>query len=228
MITSNVIHRTFQIKFGDSSGTAFTIDHQRKQYLVTARHMVDGIKSGDNLGITFAGPGEYAPVNVVGLGEGEVDVAVLACSFQLSPVHSLPSSYDGIVYGQSVYFLGFPFGWDGGHSRINRDFPVPIVKQGILSTLPEENSPCFNIGGHVNRGFSGGPVVFRPGEDLNAGFCVAGIVKGFPTVREPVYNEEGDKAGYFLENPGFIRAVKIDYAIQLIEANPIGFELLAT
>lgn len=225
MITANVIQRTFQIKFGDSLGTAFTIDHEGKQYLITARHVVDGIKSGDNLKITFTGPGDHTSVEVVGMGEGEADVAVLSCSLQLSPPFLLPASHGGIAYGQTVYFLGFPYGWDGGNSKINRGFPIPIVKPGILSTLPEESSPRFNIGGHVNRGFSGGPVVFRPSENLSASFCVAGIVSGLPIVKELVYNEEGKEAGYYLENPGFVQAIKIGHAIELIEANPIGFEL---
>ena len=38
MITVNVLHRVFFIK-AQSYGTAFTLDKEGKQYLVTARHV---------------------------------------------------------------------------------------------------------------------------------------------------------------------------------------------
>ena len=47
MITANVLQRTFFIRFGKSTGTAFTIDNDSKQYLATARHVVKGISSHD-------------------------------------------------------------------------------------------------------------------------------------------------------------------------------------
>ena len=48
MITTNAIQRTFHIKRSDASGTAFAIDRASRQYLVTARHVVDGITSVPN------------------------------------------------------------------------------------------------------------------------------------------------------------------------------------
>ena len=40
MLIDNVINRTFHVKFGIGKGTAFTIDHQGRQYLITARHLL--------------------------------------------------------------------------------------------------------------------------------------------------------------------------------------------
>ena len=37
MITTNVLKRTFDVSFGNSTGTAFSIDKDSGQYLVTAR-----------------------------------------------------------------------------------------------------------------------------------------------------------------------------------------------
>ena len=42
MITSNFIHRIFRIKCGEFMGTGFTIDVDGKQYVVTAKHVVNG------------------------------------------------------------------------------------------------------------------------------------------------------------------------------------------
>ena len=86
MITSNVIQRTLHIKRDNSEGTAFTLDHGGKQYLVTARHVVEGIASGERIFVVHEGQRKPVKIRVVGVGEGDVDVAVLACQQQLTPM----------------------------------------------------------------------------------------------------------------------------------------------
>jgi hypothetical protein len=61
MITANVFRRTFFIKFGQFTGTAFTVDAENKQYLVTARHVCEAIKNGDSIGIFHKGAWEKSP-----------------------------------------------------------------------------------------------------------------------------------------------------------------------
>ena len=85
MITTNVLFRVFHIAWGDSTGTAFTIDHASKQYLVTARHVVKGIGSGDSIRVFHEEQWKNLPVDVVGIGEGDADIAVLSCPVRLSP-----------------------------------------------------------------------------------------------------------------------------------------------
>ena len=51
MVTSNVIQRTFHIRYGSTTGTAFAIDRNKRQYLITARHVVKGITSGSSIEI---------------------------------------------------------------------------------------------------------------------------------------------------------------------------------
>ena len=117
MITANVFERTFHIGFGDSTGTAFTVEKDSRQYLVTARHVVEGITSDDIVNIFHERQWRKIRVNVIGVGKGEVDVAVLATSMQLSPLVPLEASGDGLAYGQQVYFLGFSF-WVGWWCRV--------------------------------------------------------------------------------------------------------------
>lgn len=233
MITANVIHRTFHIRSGNSSGTAFAIDRNGKQYLVTAHHVVEGIASSDNIEIYHEKRWKSVTVNVVGIGTDEIDVAVLSCSIQLVLPLPLTASTDGLSYGQLVYFLGFPFGWVGGLERINLNFPMPFVKAGIFSGADEANSLIY-IDGYGNPGFSGGPVVFRPEGRSSDDFQVAGIVSHYPRPSlEPIVNEKGctivdqhnKPIAYFQENPGFVVASEIKHATSLIDANPIGFEL---
>ena len=233
MITTNVIHRTLQIKMGNSIGTACVIDRNDRQYLVTARHVVEGIRPRDNIEISFEQKWHPIEIEVVGLGKGEIDVAVLAGTVQLAPTHLLEASLAGMTYGQSLYFLGFPFGWNGGGEEINDGRPLPFVKAGIVSTLySNESRSLFYIDGYGNRGFSGGPVVFVPGERQASEatpFQLAGIIVNHPMPLEsqrPTLDKDGNELdAYFIENPGLVVAVNISSVIEIIDSNPVGFQL---
>ena len=137
----------------------------------------------------------------------------------------------GLVYGQQVYFLGYPFGWDSGGEQINRGVPLPFVKGGIVSAMEVGDVSRIFLDAHVNEGFSGGPVVFVPnGHPIgsNTKFKVAGIVVSYPTPHiQPVVDQQRNPIGNIgiLENPGFVVAIGIDHATTLIDSNPIGFSL---
>jgi len=238
MITANVLQRVFHIQYGNSTGTAFTVDHESKQYLVSARHVVEGIRSGDALKILHQHEWKTFNVEVVGLGQGETDIAVLSSSLQMSPQIPLPADAGGIGFGQQVYFLGFPFGWDGAAEYINRDFPIPFVKSGVLSGILHGGVTMFYIDAHVNEGFSGGPLGFIPDgrpPSLHDKCKGAGVVANFPTPKlRPIVNQAGDQIydqnGITVgirENPGFVVAIGIKHAIDMIAQNPIGFPLEA-
>ena len=85
-----------------------------------------------------------------------IDVTVLACPIQLAPPLPLEASNEGLVLGQPVYFLGFPFGWDSGLENINRGLPVPFVKAGVVSAMILGNASHIYVDAHGNKGFSGG------------------------------------------------------------------------
>ena len=235
MITTNVIHRTFHIRWNNSTGTGFTIDHRSEQYLVTARHVVHGIESGNTIKIFHDKKWKDLVVNVVGIGKDGVDVAVLACSVRLSPSHPLVASAARLSYGQSVSFLGYPFGWDVGGEKMNRGVPLPFVKAGIVSAM--EFGAVFRIflDAHGNKGFSGGPVVFIPYGQPQNELRVAGIISYYPIPQflpivdrngDAITNQGGEPIGYVKENPGIVVAIGIKHALELIDANPTGFKLL--
>ena len=234
MINLNVIARVFQIKWDDSLGTAFAIDHHNKQYLITAQHVVEGIAHSDSIEIFREQQWQQIDVCLVGSGEDSIDISVLSCSVGLAPPLTLVASANGIAHGQQVCFLGFPFGrrW---HTKVITDhrYPTPYVKAGILSAFYDDLSHLI-IDGHGNKGFSGGPVVFQPNGHLSNEVRVAGVVSRFPlSPLNPIVNENGNiiadedevPLGFVQENPGFVVAVSIHHAIELIDANPIGFEL---
>ena len=241
MITSNVIHRTFHIRWdlptgaGYKTGTGFTIDHGSKQYLITARHVVEGIESGKVIKIFHEKEWKDFFVNVVGIGKGDIDVAVLACSIRLSPSLPLVAATKDYFLGQPVAFLGYPFGWDSGGEEINRGVPVPLVKAGVISGWQLGDVSRIFLDAHGNKGFSGGPVVFVPHGQPKNELRVVGIISHYkgrllPIVDvngNPITGQGGKPIGYVKENPGIVIAIDIKHALELIDANPVGFPLPA-
>ena len=101
---------------------------------------------------------------------------------------------------------------------------VPFVKAGVLSSIDREQ---IVLDGHNNPGFSGGPAVFR--NQKNGQFHVCGVVTSYPFWYEPVYKLAGDtyrETNLFVKNnPGLVNVSPIGTAIEIIENNPIGFNL---
>ena len=232
-VTRNVIQRTFHIRWNTSIGTAFVIDHGAREYIVTAGHLVKGIQTGNIIDILHDNRWKSLPVMVVGLGDDMVDIAVLACSIRLSPSLPLVASTTDLVYGQSVAFLGYPFGLDSGGEEINRGIPLPFVKSGIVSAMEFGDVSRIFLDAHVNKGFSGGPVVYVPHGQSTDDLRVAGVVKGYRSVLlpivdrkgEPAMTEEGKPVGFVRHNAGIVETIGIVHALELIEANPVGFPL---
>lgn len=216
LIQSYVIQRVLCVQVGNDTGTAFVVENHEKQYIVTARHVV--AVAGDDMG-----PSEIlvqrkrqwmpVPVSVVALGEGEKDIAVLAPASPVAVVGAQPVLTGRLAYGQQVRFLGFPFGWVGGGEELTNGYPLPFVNAGIVSAILAPDGPSdattIYVDAHGNPGFSGGPLVYEPVESQES-FGIAGVV----TDRLVDPSTE--------THVGFVRAVGIKTALEMIEENPIG------
>ena len=225
MITSNVIERTFRINCKGRIGTCFAITVNNEKYLITARHIVKEIEEVDIVSIYHNNEWVRIPVHLIKHASPLIDISVLTADLDFSSNAPLPASREGFAYGQDVYFLGFPNVVDIDQAsslgmKMNRDFPMPIVKQAIYSGIGDDNH--FFIDGYGNRGFSGGPVVFRPRDSKD--YQVAGVIINYKPEIIPVYelqsenNEEERKIiGYFEGNSGIITVSWIQHAIDLIQ-----------
>ena len=215
IVTTNALQRTLFIKKDDSLGTAFTVDRDDRQYIVTARHVVDGIASNDVIEIRHEQQWKQAQVELVGVGDDQVDVTILTCGALMTPTHPLEPSSSGLAHGQPVAFLGFPYGWDSGAERINNGYPMPFVKAGIVSAIIFGSTSRIYIDAHGNPGFSGGPLVFtQPGQPIR--YKVAGVISDSP--QDPITKDHA----------GFVRAISIEHVVKLIDGNPVGFPLEST
>ncbi len=224
MITANVIHRVFRIQWGAGRGTAFTIDIDGKQYLVTARHVISDFHGQAAISVFSNGAWVQLPVQLVGHGVGDIDISVLAPSRLLTATNlSMEPMSKGVGYGQDVYFLGFPYDFLGKYIFGPDGWPLPFVKKATVSLF---DGTVFLLDGHNNPGFSGGPVVFieSPGD----AYRVAAVVSGYQAVPEPVYAGRDATALTYHYNTGIIVTHAIDGALKLIEQNPIGFQIGGT
>jgi hypothetical protein len=102
MITFNVLDRIFFIR-GAEYGTAFTLDRDGRQYLVTARHLLGTDAGRSAIEVFHDDQWKSLPVRVVGFGVGEVDVAVLAPAVRLSEDIQLEPSMGGSRLHKTCY-----------------------------------------------------------------------------------------------------------------------------
>jgi hypothetical protein len=137
----------------------------------------------------------------------------------------LPLKYstNGLIYGQDSYFLGFPYGLTGKSIFTEAGFPMPFVKKGVISYFEKG---LLYLDGHNNPGFSGGPVVF--GSPGNAVTNIAGVISGYKSTFNPVLIDKKPTEYSFQENTGIIIVYPIENAIDIIDANPIGFQIINT
>ena len=180
IVNANILTRVLHLKVGSMTGTAFTIEVDGRQYLVSAKHLT-GEKDIDEIEIWRKG-WHRLQVDVVGIGKGTEDIIVLSADEMLTQTLPINVGSGGITLGQNVRFLGFPLGLASGYITERGEIRLPLVKAGILIGMKFENNVSrLLVDGHNNKGFSGGPVVFKPLGDGKDVWKMAGVVSGYYT-----------------------------------------------
>lgn len=227
MITTNVIQRVFSLLFQDTQGTCFTIEIDGKQYLITAKHLIENIQEKDTIKIFHQNQWKTINTFLAGHCNKNIDISVLSTDIQLSPTYKMDPTAAHLQYGQDVYFLGFPY-FDGKElSKMNRGFPFPFVKKAIISNMGDigiDKSSIFYLDGHNNEGFSGGPVVFKKigGRDYQVG----AVISGYRFKTDPILYKEKEETGLeYKSNTGVIISYAIKCATDIIKTNPIGLQV---
>jgi hypothetical protein len=248
-VTGNVYTRVFEIKAGGSTGSAFALDLDGRQYLVTAKHMVAGLKPKDSLAIYENDQWSSIDVSVF-LCDDPIDIAVLVPPRVLTHADALePGLATSIFFGQDVYFLGFPYGLSMNSKHANNAYPFALVKKGIYSAnIEEEGVKVIILDGNNNFGFSGGPIVYRDLNQSKLVFYVLGVISGFKPDFAPVVKPEvitpgediskieswrrvtiegqqqvlRDTGKFVLFNTGLVRGYPIEHAVKVIHEHPIG------
>lgn len=151
-------------------------------------------------------------VKLVRHGAGDVDVSVLAPQVIFGADYKLTLTLDGVIFGEDLYFLGFPYGLGmEGETNFNANFPVPLLKKAVVSGSKEDGA--IFLDGHNSPGFSGGPVARRGTK----------VVSGYRYDTHHVLDERGNQTPYtYSTNTGIVIAHNIKQALEIIEKNRIG------
>lgn len=216
-IQANILYRIFFIK-AEKYGTAFTIDAEGLSYLVTAKHLFDETLPNQKVQVFRDGRWESLSYTAIAFCRSKVDIAVLRLQQSLCPP-DLPVELttNGMVLGQDVYMLGFPhLMYEESGAVLHNGYPLPLVKRGAACNLGLVDPRVLYVDAMSSQGLSGGPVVFLP-LGTTQGVRIAGVISGFRTEREPVFDADGEKTGAYVEvNTGLLRAYGIQHAIDLI------------
>ena len=223
MVQAEALCRVLHIRSGGCSGTTFTIERNGSQYLITAKHLFKhtGYPNKTSVELLLDNGYQKFMVDIRYHNIEAIDIAVM----KSNPHNYFTAKYDNpftsekIVYGQDVYFLGFPLDYNINLMKFpNRKVPVPFIKKACLSnTLKyKDGSNWLLLDGHNNPGFSGGPVCFKANGEKTMSIC--GVVCSYRPEKKAVYDElENELPFYILENAGIIYACDISHAIEIID-----------
>jgi len=249
-LTTNVYDRVLMVRIGTTYGTAFALDVDGRQYIITAKHVVAGLGVEGTLLIDKSDTWVPVPVKVFRCDD-PVDIAVLVPPTQLTVTYPLEATMRGVRYGQDMYFAGFPYGLHTNAPALNGGYPVAFVKKAVMSgEISEGGASEILLEGYNNPGFSGGPLVYRDLDRTASVYKVAGVIKGFRADIAPIFKQEEirpdqvtqddiakerivrshdgrtlrlNETGEVVKlNTDILVAYNISYALALIRKNPIG------
>ncbi|MDR5730127.1 MAG: serine protease [Terriglobia bacterium] len=196
-VTSNVFERVIEVRvnagtINEETATAFTLDVDGREYLITAKHVVTGLRQSDRLEILAKGRWQPLMVRIFRC-EDPIDIAVLIPPRQLTVDYSLPFDNQNYQIGQDAFFLGFPYGIDAPANGLNGAYPFALVKRAAISGQiaidPAKQEGKIFLDGYNNPGFSGGPIVYRDFSQGGYVLKLAGVVSGFLPEVVPVMKE---------------------------------------
>ena len=231
-VPEEILRQTFQIRTAAGMGTAFTVEVDDRQYIVTAQHVL-GSASPKIVEMQTSPAGwRQVPVTVIAMAGPPVDVAVLATNSVLGSRSRVPVGVGTVGYGEAVRFLGYPFGLEFAPIPGVRTAPLPFIKAGILSGLrPVPNAAgLFElfVDATGNPGFSGGPLILprrstKDGERIV--WHIAGVVTSGVTYRVSLKDMSEAVVGFVNVDAGILRAISIDAVTRMIRENPAGYPL---
>lgn len=218
MMLDAIKGRTYPVEFhgedGVFHGTGFVISHKGIEYLVTAAHVVNGVRDRWWMKVFVDGAWrQNYLLSLVGLGPAlykrslQIDVAVLKLKPPLPVSPGVPTSPAVPEPGQSVYMLGFPSREGDLSDGRAQEPPALTVEHGTFMGFNFEGSRML-IEGTAAKGMSGGPIVLIPEDQESNELRVVGVLAGLECP---------------IPTPSVVHAYGIRHAITAIDRNPGGY-----
>ena len=221
VVQAEILCRVIRILHGNCAGTAFTIESHGQQFLVTAKHLLEGAGFPDSTTINALIGTQYKPfdVDVRYPKEQKVDIAVMKLKVDqfLTPVYENVNSTEGLIYGQDVYFVGFPYEYDSILGMFpGGEMPIPFIKKACMSAILQDGAGTILLDGINNPGFSGSPVCFKKLGSNEKSMTILGVVSGYRFNVQPLFDQSGNQTNYYVkENTGIIIVSDIKHAIEI-------------
>lgn len=234
--TTNVLYRVLRLRTPAAVGSAFTIEVDGKQYLITARHNLKGFGTEGTIELWIGGRWTSAAARAIYPSSPLVDIAALDLGRPVTIAYPLEPTSAGLLLGQQVYFLGYPYAL--GSPLFSPPVPgfgeIAFLKSGIVSAFDNRNQDAniLYLDGQNNPGFSGGPIVFWHAE--SGRFRVAGVVRGYrneslPVLKRPDLSDPDATAYndlYTRANSGIVVGYDISHIVDAIRAANRGTDPL--
>jgi len=227
-VTTNVLLRVLRFQSG-KSGTAFTVEVDGQQYLITARHNLAKPEANVDIKLFLDGAWRSFKARTVYPGNDSVDIVALDVGQKVTADYPLELTSQDIMIGQQVFFIGYPWGLGSRGGLPGGIAEIPFVKSGVLSAIDsrQADSVIFYVDGDNNPGFSGGPVVYR--HSKSGAYRVAAVVRGYQNEAFPVLKEKDLKNPdakayedlYARGNSGIVVAYSIKHIVDAIQKDAI-------
>lgn len=212
--SANILTRVLYVKVGTQAGSAFTIERNDKQYLITARHIVKDLPS-KNATILIYRNKTWEPLtgDLYFPNEESIDIALMPLTAPITETFPIEAGGQ-VTLGENGYFLGFPWGLSTDASG----YFIAFVKHISMSAIVRGQDPMttvYYLDGFNNPGFSGGPVVFYNYETSK--WKVIAVVSGFRP--EQAYKRVKDSyvGTDTLVNSGIVIAYPLARALEVID-----------
>jgi len=228
LITSNIIQRVLHLKVIDVVCSAFTIEVEQQQYLITAKHCFEHVNFPDRFTVQIFKNSEWQNLNVKIYYHqtNNIDIAVMffGKGKYITPTPEIKYGMNDVYLSQDCYFLGFPYGRFSPDKGINNGYPIPLIKKACISAVDfRDEITNVYLDGSINGGFSGGPSVIThaDGSIQIFGIACASIVD-FEAVKhtddiEMFVGVSSDKEyAIYEENPRIIQTYGFNHVIEII------------
>lgn len=213
-VLSNALVRVFYIQVGQQTGTAFTMEQNGRQYLVTAKHVISSLPpKGAHIQIFQMADWHDLMVNILYCKSKDVDIAVLEIPRDISARFELEPDRGSVLMGQEVYFLGFPYGL---HSLYRNGEYAPFIKHGVMSAVDglDPDTTVLYIDGFNNPGFSGGPIVYW--DSTHTKMKLLGVVSAYRQEQAKTKVGKNEVDTNILTNSGIVIGYSIEHAVAAI------------